>query len=96
MGSQDTLEEKTLTICYGNDFVNITFINFSCTRKEIAQVTSNFHLYIYIYKYNNNYMYIVYIALVERNYAISFQYQSVQWISEHVFTKGSYENAFAS
>ncbi|CRK93620.1 CLUMA_CG007150, isoform A [Clunio marinus] len=37
MGSQDTLEEKTVTVCYGSDFVNVTFINFCCTRKDIAQ-----------------------------------------------------------
>ncbi|XP_026463392.1 1-phosphatidylinositol 4,5-bisphosphate phosphodiesterase classes I and II-like [Ctenocephalides felis] len=38
MGSQDTLEEKTVTICYGADFVNLNFVNFCCTRKDIAQV----------------------------------------------------------
>ena len=38
MGSQDTLEEKTITLCCGSDFVNLTFINFCCTKKEIAQV----------------------------------------------------------
>lgn len=37
MGSQDTLEEKTVTVCCATDFVNISFINFCCTRKEIAQ-----------------------------------------------------------
>ncbi|XP_030750745.1 1-phosphatidylinositol 4,5-bisphosphate phosphodiesterase classes I and II isoform X2 [Sitophilus oryzae] len=37
MGSQDTLEEKTVTVVCGNDFVNINFINFCCTKKEIAQ-----------------------------------------------------------
>ncbi|XP_063703185.1 1-phosphatidylinositol 4,5-bisphosphate phosphodiesterase classes I and II isoform X2 [Culicoides brevitarsis] len=37
MGSQDTLEEKTVTVCYGSDFVNVNFVNFSCTKKEIAQ-----------------------------------------------------------
>ncbi len=40
MGLQDTLEEKTVTVCYGSDFVNVNFINFSCTRKEVAQVSS--------------------------------------------------------
>jgi phosphatidylinositol phospholipase C, beta len=40
MGSQqDSLEEKTVTVCYGSDFVNVTFINFCCTRKDIAQVS---------------------------------------------------------
>lgn len=38
MGSQDTLEEKTVTVCCATDFVNITFINFCCTRKEIARL----------------------------------------------------------
>ncbi|XP_072396815.1 1-phosphatidylinositol 4,5-bisphosphate phosphodiesterase classes I and II isoform X2 [Diabrotica undecimpunctata] len=38
MGSQDTLEEKTITVCCANDFVNITFINFCCTRKDIARL----------------------------------------------------------
>uniref|UniRef100_A0A182YFD5 PLC-beta PH domain-containing protein n=1 Tax=Anopheles stephensi TaxID=30069 RepID=A0A182YFD5_ANOST len=37
MGSQDTLEEKTVTVCHGADFVNVNFINFCCTRKEIAR-----------------------------------------------------------
>lgn len=40
MGSQDTLEEKTVTVCCGSDFVNVTFVNFCCTRKDIAQVSS--------------------------------------------------------
>jgi len=39
MGSQDTLEEKTITVCCGSDFVNLSFINFCCTKKEIAQVS---------------------------------------------------------
>ncbi|CAH1173596.1 unnamed protein product [Phaedon cochleariae] len=38
MGSQDTLEEKTVTVCCANDFVNITFINFCCTKREIARL----------------------------------------------------------
>ncbi|KAJ8986065.1 hypothetical protein NQ317_003359, partial [Molorchus minor] len=38
MGSQDTLEEKTVTVVCANDFVNIGFINFCCTRKEIARL----------------------------------------------------------
>ncbi|XP_012221667.1 1-phosphatidylinositol 4,5-bisphosphate phosphodiesterase classes I and II isoform X2 [Linepithema humile] len=37
MGSQDSLEDKTITICYGSDFVNMNFINFCTTRAEIAQ-----------------------------------------------------------
>ncbi|XP_044748447.1 1-phosphatidylinositol 4,5-bisphosphate phosphodiesterase classes I and II isoform X2 [Coccinella septempunctata] len=38
MGIQDTLEEKTVTVCCANDFVNINFINFCCTKKEIARL----------------------------------------------------------
>ncbi|KAJ8730953.1 hypothetical protein PYW08_002366 [Mythimna loreyi] len=38
IGSQGSLEEKTVTVCHGADFVNVTFINFCCTRKEIAQL----------------------------------------------------------
>ncbi|RVE52618.1 hypothetical protein evm_002737 [Chilo suppressalis] len=38
IGSQGSLEEKTVSVCYGADFVNVTFVNFCCTRKEIAQV----------------------------------------------------------
>ncbi|XP_032591917.1 1-phosphatidylinositol 4,5-bisphosphate phosphodiesterase classes I and II isoform X2 [Drosophila grimshawi] len=41
MGPQDTLEEKTVTICYGSDFVNMTFVNFCCTRRDIAQIWSD-------------------------------------------------------
>ncbi|XP_058792167.1 1-phosphatidylinositol 4,5-bisphosphate phosphodiesterase classes I and II isoform X2 [Phymastichus coffea] len=37
MGSQDSLEDKTITICYGSDFVNVTFINFCTTRADIAR-----------------------------------------------------------
>jgi phosphatidylinositol phospholipase C, beta len=39
MGSHDTLEDKTVTVCCGSDFVNVTFINFSCSRKDMAQVS---------------------------------------------------------
>ncbi|KAK9876650.1 hypothetical protein WA026_014026 [Henosepilachna vigintioctopunctata] len=38
MGLQDTLEEKTVTVGCANDFVNINFINFCCTKKEIARL----------------------------------------------------------
>lgn len=41
MGSVDTLEQKTVTLCYATDFVNVTFINFCCTRRDIAQVSLN-------------------------------------------------------
>ncbi|XP_015115632.1 1-phosphatidylinositol 4,5-bisphosphate phosphodiesterase classes I and II [Diachasma alloeum] len=37
MGIQDSLEDKTITICYASDFVNVTFINFCATRAEIAR-----------------------------------------------------------
>lgn len=33
------LEDCTVTICHGSDFVNVTFINFYTTKKESAQVT---------------------------------------------------------
>nr|ACD69415.1 phospholipase C [Spodoptera littoralis] len=36
VGCQDTLEEKTVTVCHGSDFVNMTFRNFCCTRFAIA------------------------------------------------------------
>lgn len=39
MGSVDTLEQKTVTVCYGTDFVNVNFVNFCCTRRDIAQVS---------------------------------------------------------
>lgn len=39
MGSVDTLEQKTVTVCYGTDFVNVAFVNFCCTRRDIAQVS---------------------------------------------------------
>lgn len=38
MGIQDTLEEKTVTVCTASDFVNINFINFCCTKKDIARL----------------------------------------------------------
>ncbi|XP_044779859.1 1-phosphatidylinositol 4,5-bisphosphate phosphodiesterase classes I and II isoform X2 [Drosophila simulans] len=38
LGPQDTLEEKTVTVCHGSDFVNMTFVNFCCTRRDIAQL----------------------------------------------------------
>lgn len=38
IGSQGTLDEKTVTVCYGTDFVNVSFINFCCAKTEIAQV----------------------------------------------------------
>ncbi|XP_045534483.1 1-phosphatidylinositol 4,5-bisphosphate phosphodiesterase classes I and II [Papilio machaon] len=38
IGSQGSLEEKTVTVCYGADFVNVTFVNFCCTRRDIAQM----------------------------------------------------------
>lgn len=41
MGSVDTLEQKTVTVCYATDFVNVTFVNFCCTRKDIAQVSKS-------------------------------------------------------
>lgn len=39
IGSQDTLEDKTVTVSSGSDFVNLNFVNFCCTRKDVAQVS---------------------------------------------------------
>ena len=36
--SQDSLEDKTLTVSYGPDFVNISFFNFCTSKKETAKV----------------------------------------------------------
>lgn len=49
LGSQDTLEEKTVTVCFGSDFVNVSFINFCATRKEIALVRITFYSILSIY-----------------------------------------------
>lgn len=38
MGNSDTLEEKTVTVVSGPDFVNISFTNFCCNKKETAKV----------------------------------------------------------
>ncbi|XP_054262256.1 1-phosphatidylinositol 4,5-bisphosphate phosphodiesterase classes I and II [Macrosteles quadrilineatus] len=54
MGSQDTLEEKTVTICCGPDFVNLTFFNFCCTKKEIAQLWTDTLLKLAISLYQLN------------------------------------------
>lgn len=54
LGSQDTLEEKTVTVCFGADFVNVSFINFCATRKEIAQVSLDFEYVSYFIDDNNN------------------------------------------
>ncbi|XP_046962454.1 1-phosphatidylinositol 4,5-bisphosphate phosphodiesterase classes I and II isoform X4 [Vanessa cardui] len=55
IGSQGSLEEKTVTVCYGADFVNITFVNFCCTRKEIAKMWTEelFTLAYNLNQYNN-------------------------------------------
>ncbi|XP_074102173.1 phospholipase C at 21C isoform X2 [Cotesia typhae] len=37
MGSQDSLEDKTLTVCYGSDFVNVQVINFCANKAEIVR-----------------------------------------------------------
>lgn len=58
MGSQDTLEEKTVTVCYGSDFVNVNFVNFSCTKKEIAQVSIVNSLFMYYTYFNYVLFYI--------------------------------------
>lgn len=37
MGADVALEDKTVTIVYGPDFVNVNYINFCCNSKEVAQ-----------------------------------------------------------
>ncbi|XP_045495173.1 1-phosphatidylinositol 4,5-bisphosphate phosphodiesterase classes I and II isoform X2 [Colias croceus] len=58
IGSQDSLEDKTVTVCHGCDFVNVTFVNFCCTRKEIAQMWTEelFSLAYNLNQYNNSTM----------------------------------------
>ncbi|KOB67600.1 Phosphoinositide phospholipase C, partial [Operophtera brumata] len=53
IGSQGSLEEKTVSVCHGADFVNITFINFCCTRKEIAQMWTE-ELFALVYNLNQS------------------------------------------
>ncbi|XP_032515580.2 1-phosphatidylinositol 4,5-bisphosphate phosphodiesterase classes I and II [Danaus plexippus] len=55
IGSQGSLEEKTVTVCHGVDFVNVTFVNFCCTRKEIAQMWTDelFALAYNLNQFNN-------------------------------------------
>ncbi|XP_065583127.1 1-phosphatidylinositol 4,5-bisphosphate phosphodiesterase classes I and II-like [Artemia franciscana] len=36
--SYDSLKDKTVTICYSNDFVNVQFLNFSCDSKDVAKI----------------------------------------------------------
>lgn len=39
IGSQNIpIEEKTLVIVYGTDFVNTNYLSFCCDRREIAKV----------------------------------------------------------
>ena len=33
------LEDKTVTICYGSDMVNVEFVNFVCASREVATVS---------------------------------------------------------
>lgn len=42
-GSQETLEDKTLTIVSGPDFVSLSYTNFSTEKKETAKVCYNNH-----------------------------------------------------
>ena len=34
----DSLKDRTVTICYSNDFVNVQFLNFSCDSKDVAKI----------------------------------------------------------
>ncbi|XP_043222613.1 1-phosphatidylinositol 4,5-bisphosphate phosphodiesterase classes I and II-like isoform X2 [Amphibalanus amphitrite] len=38
MGSTGTLEDKTLTVCYGPDVVNVSFVNFCCNSRDTAKL----------------------------------------------------------
>ena len=38
MGTSDPIEDKTVTVCYGSDFVNVSFVNFCSMRKEAKEV----------------------------------------------------------
>ncbi|XP_025195692.1 1-phosphatidylinositol 4,5-bisphosphate phosphodiesterase classes I and II [Melanaphis sacchari] len=38
MGSQEPLGDKTITVVVATDFVNVSFINFCCNKKQTAQV----------------------------------------------------------
>ncbi|XP_043220977.1 1-phosphatidylinositol 4,5-bisphosphate phosphodiesterase classes I and II-like isoform X2 [Amphibalanus amphitrite] len=38
MGSTGNLEDKTVTVCYGPDVVNLTFVNFCCLKPETAKL----------------------------------------------------------
>ena len=39
MGSSDVpLEDKMVTICYGTDMVNLSFISFAANSRELAKV----------------------------------------------------------
>jgi len=40
MGMKDCpLEQKIVTVCYGVDLVNISFVNFAAVSKDIARVS---------------------------------------------------------
>ena len=34
------LEDKTVTICYGSDMVNVELVNFVCASREVAMVSN--------------------------------------------------------
>uniref|UniRef100_A0A2S2Q4C5 1-phosphatidylinositol 4,5-bisphosphate phosphodiesterase n=1 Tax=Sipha flava TaxID=143950 RepID=A0A2S2Q4C5_9HEMI len=38
MGSQEPLGDKTITVVVATDFVNVSFINFCCNKKQTAQI----------------------------------------------------------
>ena len=49
----DTLQEKTLTVVSGEDFVNLKYLNFTCCSRDTAKVTIHFIFFIT----NNNYLF---------------------------------------
>lgn len=38
-----------MTLVFGTDYVNLTFINFCCAKKEVAKVSKTISLGIFIY-----------------------------------------------
>lgn len=49
MGSPDTpLEDKMVTICYGTDMVNLSFINFAANSRDVAKVPQSHVIFIWL------------------------------------------------
>lgn len=46
----DSLEEKTVTLVFGTDYVNVQFINFCCSKRETAKVSEFYKFYTFTFK----------------------------------------------